>query len=141
MNSSTVLLLPIAHRILAQRENGRFGPEQVLQSKRQGTRSIKLIVALLNPVKGDQYGIPDFSCRRSSDGALRADHRWLPETARMVTAFEFALTKRIRHGSRGNQRSISTRLPFQRIVVTETHEHAGDFKECSSPCTCAKRPG
>ena len=51
MNSSTVLLLPIAHRILAQRENGRFGPEQVLQSKRQGTRSTKLIVALLNPVK------------------------------------------------------------------------------------------
>jgi hypothetical protein len=33
MNSSTVLLLPISHRILAQRENGRFGPEQVLQSK------------------------------------------------------------------------------------------------------------
>ena len=27
-------------------------------------------------------------------------------------------------------------LSFQRIVVIETHEHAGDFKECSSPVTC-----
>jgi hypothetical protein len=35
MNSSTVLLLPISHRILAQRKNGPFGSEQVLQSKRQ----------------------------------------------------------------------------------------------------------
>ena len=84
MNSSTVLLLPISHRILAQRENGRFGPEQVLQSKRQGRRSTKLIAALLNPVKGDQYGIPDFSCGGLDDGALRADHRGLFETARVV---------------------------------------------------------
>ena len=35
--------------------------------------------------KGGKYGIPDSSCRRISDGALRADHRRLPETARMVT--------------------------------------------------------
>jgi hypothetical protein len=35
--------------------------------------------------KAAKYGIPDSSCRRSSDGALRADHRRLPETARMVT--------------------------------------------------------
>ena len=48
-------------------------------------RSTKLIVALLKPVKGDQYGIPDFSCGRIDDGAVRADHRGLLETARMVT--------------------------------------------------------
>jgi hypothetical protein len=35
--------------------------------------------------KGAKYGIPDSSCRRINDGALRADHRGLPETARMVT--------------------------------------------------------
>jgi hypothetical protein len=84
MNSSTVLLLPIAHRILAQRKNGRFGPEQVLQSKSQEMWSTKLIVALLNRVKGDQYGIPDFSCGRIDDGSVRADHRGLFETAGMV---------------------------------------------------------
>jgi hypothetical protein len=47
--------------------------------------STKPIVALLKRVKGDQYGIPDFSCGRSNDGAVRADHRGLFETARMVT--------------------------------------------------------
>ena len=36
--------------------------------KPQGMRSTKLIVALLNRVKGDQYGIPDFSCGRIDDG-------------------------------------------------------------------------
>jgi hypothetical protein len=35
--------------------------------------------------KGANYGIPDCSCRRSNDGALRANHRRLPETGRMVT--------------------------------------------------------
>jgi hypothetical protein len=35
--------------------------------------------------KGAKYGISDFSCRRINNGALRADHRRLPETARMVT--------------------------------------------------------
>jgi hypothetical protein len=36
--------------------------------------------------QGDDYGVPDFSCGRSNDGALRADHSGLFETARMVTA-------------------------------------------------------
>jgi hypothetical protein len=36
--------------------------------------------------KGAKYGIPDSSCRRRNDGTLRADHRWLPETARMVNS-------------------------------------------------------
>src|SRR5215472_5197283 len=43
----------------------------------------------LRPYKaqeGANYGIPDFSCRRSNDGTLRADHNRLFETARMVTA-------------------------------------------------------
>jgi hypothetical protein len=35
--------------------------------------------------KGAKYGIPDSSCSSSNDGALRADYRRLPETARMVT--------------------------------------------------------
>lgn len=35
--------------------------------------------------KGASYGIPDSNCGRISDGALRADHSRLPETARMVT--------------------------------------------------------
>jgi hypothetical protein len=35
--------------------------------------------------KGAKYGIPNSSCRRINDGALCADHRRLPETARMVT--------------------------------------------------------
>ena len=35
--------------------------------------------------KGAKYGIPDSSCSSSNDGALRADHRRLPETAGMVT--------------------------------------------------------
>jgi len=35
--------------------------------------------------KGAKYGIPYSSCCSSNDGALRADHRRLPETARMVT--------------------------------------------------------
>jgi hypothetical protein len=64
--------------------------------------------------KGAKYGIPDSSCRRISDGALRADHRRLPETAGMVTAFEFALTKRARHGSRGNQRSIFDKIEMRK---------------------------
>ena len=34
--------------------------------------------------KGVKYGIPDSSCRRINGGALRAHHRRLPETARMV---------------------------------------------------------
>jgi hypothetical protein len=59
--------------------------EQFLQSKRQGMGSTKPIVALLKPVKGDQYGIPDFSCRRINDGALLANYSGLFETARMVT--------------------------------------------------------
>ena len=32
-------------------------------------------------VKGAKYGTPDSSCRRINDGAVRADHRRLPETA------------------------------------------------------------
>ena len=36
--------------------------------------------------KGAKYGIPDFNGRGSNDGALRADHNRLFETARMVTA-------------------------------------------------------
>ena len=35
--------------------------------------------------KRDNYGIPDFSCGRIDDGAVRADHHGLFETARMVT--------------------------------------------------------
>ena len=35
--------------------------------------------------KGAKYGTPDFSRSRNYDGAVRADHRRLPETARMVT--------------------------------------------------------
>lgn len=35
--------------------------------------------------KGDKYGKPDFSCRHSNDGALRADHSGLLKAARMVT--------------------------------------------------------
>ena len=59
--------------------------EQFLQSKRQGTPSTKRQVALSRP-QGITYGIPDCSCRRIDDGALRADHSGLFETARMVTA-------------------------------------------------------
>jgi hypothetical protein len=44
------------------------------------------MVALLNTHKGADYGIPDFSCRRINDGALRANHSGLFETARMVKA-------------------------------------------------------
>jgi hypothetical protein len=44
------------------------------------------MVALLNTHKGVKYGIPDFSCRRINDGAVRANHSGLFETARMVTA-------------------------------------------------------
>ena len=36
--------------------------------------------------KGDNHGIPDFSCRRINDGALRTNYRGLLETARMVKA-------------------------------------------------------
>ena len=39
--------------------------------------------------KGAEYGIPDSSCSSLNDGALRADHRRLPETAGMVTGFRF----------------------------------------------------
>jgi hypothetical protein len=48
MDSSTVLLLAISHPILARRENGRFRPEQVLQSKRQETWSTGADAALQN---------------------------------------------------------------------------------------------
>jgi hypothetical protein len=44
------------------------------------------MVALLTPVKEVTYGVPDFSCGRIDDGALRADHSGLFKTARMVTA-------------------------------------------------------
>lgn len=44
----------------------------------------KIAWRLTKTGKGAQYGIPDSSCRRSNDGALRADYRRLPETARMV---------------------------------------------------------
>ena len=36
--------------------------------------------------KRGRYGIPNFSCCRIDDGALRADHSGLFKTARMVTA-------------------------------------------------------
>jgi len=36
--------------------------------------------------KEDNYGVPDLSCRRINDGALRANHSGLFETARMVIA-------------------------------------------------------
>jgi hypothetical protein len=39
-----------------------------------------------NAKKEINYGIPDFSCRRINDGALRSNHRGLFEAARMVTA-------------------------------------------------------
>jgi hypothetical protein len=35
--------------------------------------------------KGVNHGIPDFTCGRIDDGAVRADHRGLLKTARMVT--------------------------------------------------------
>jgi hypothetical protein len=44
------------------------------------------MVALLNTHKGANYGIPDFSCRRINDGAVRTNHSGLFETARMVIA-------------------------------------------------------
>ena len=40
---------------------------------------------LTKDTKEVNYGIPDSSWRRISDGALRADHHRLFETARMVT--------------------------------------------------------
>jgi hypothetical protein len=46
-----VLPLAISHLILTRRENGCFYPKQFLQSKRQGTRSAKPVVALLKPIK------------------------------------------------------------------------------------------
>jgi hypothetical protein len=36
--------------------------------------------------QGDNYGVPDFSCRCINDGALRANHNRLLEAARMVKA-------------------------------------------------------
>ena len=36
--------------------------------------------------QGGNYGVPDFTCRRINDGALRGNHRGLFETARMVKA-------------------------------------------------------
>ena len=66
-------------------ENGWPQPEQFLQSKRQGTRSGETWHRVTKTGKGAKYGIPDSSCRRINDGALRADHGGLPGTTRMVT--------------------------------------------------------
>jgi hypothetical protein len=41
-------------------------------------------MAELPKPKGGNYGISDFSRGRVSEGALRTDHRRLPETAGMV---------------------------------------------------------
>jgi len=49
-------------------------------------RSTKPILTLLKQVKGDNYGIPDISRRRSNDGALRVHHNRVFETARVVTS-------------------------------------------------------
>jgi hypothetical protein len=46
-----VLPLAISNLILSRRESGCFDPAQFLQSKRQGTRSTKLMVGLLMPIK------------------------------------------------------------------------------------------
>jgi hypothetical protein len=51
MDSSTVLLLPISHPILAQQENGRFGTEQFLQSKSQEAWSTRCVAALTKRTK------------------------------------------------------------------------------------------
>jgi hypothetical protein len=50
-DSRAVLLLPIAHPILAQWANGRVVREQFLQSKKQGMWSTRSVAALLNPIK------------------------------------------------------------------------------------------
>ena len=60
------------------------GTWQFLQSKRQGTWSARRVAVLLKAHKGDNYGTPDSSCRRSNDGALRTDHSGLLKAARMV---------------------------------------------------------
>jgi hypothetical protein len=68
------------------------------------------MVGLLNTRKGVNYGVPDFSRRRIDDGALRANHSGLFETARMVTA----------NCNKGviNMHTLSTRLTKE-----EKHAH------------------
>jgi len=105
-----VLSLLIARLILGRWENSCFPPEQFLQSKRQGTPSTKPMVALPKPIKEISYGIPDFSWGRSNDGALRANHSGLSETARMVTAN--------RNGEVINMHTLSTPLSKE-----EKHAH------------------
>src|SRR5262245_62026563 len=39
-----------------------------------------------SPINGGKYERAYFGCTRNYDGALRADHTWLFETARMVIA-------------------------------------------------------
>jgi hypothetical protein len=95
-------------------------PEQFLQSKRQGMRSGKRIVALRKPGKGGNYGIPDFGCCRIDDWALRANYCRLFETARMVIV-------------KSKRRSASGRALAK---PTKAHFEAGLFgysSECQSP--------
>jgi hypothetical protein len=68
------------------------------------------MVALLNTHKGANYGIPDFSCCRINDGAVRANHSGLFETARMVTA-------------NCNEEVINMHTLSTRLTKEEKHAH------------------
>ena len=62
--------------------------------------------------------------------ALPFGRLWYEDTS---AAVDYA-----KHSSRSHDAVI--RVYDEAGNVIETHEHAGGFKQCSSPFTCAKRP-
>jgi hypothetical protein len=68
-----------------------------------------------------------------SSDALPFSRLWYGERNPISSAIAYA-----KHSSRSHDPVI--RVYDEAGDVIETHEHTGDFKQCSSPFTCAKRP-
>jgi hypothetical protein len=61
-----------------------FFAQAIFAKKKPSNAEQKSNRRITKPGKGGNYGIPDFTCRRIDDWALRANYCRLFETARMV---------------------------------------------------------
>jgi len=96
--------------------------EQFLQSEAQETRSTRFVDAVQDVQRSKSYGIPNSSRCRGRDGALRDDHRRLPETAGMVTAKgrDDCDNRRLSANAIfGKQKTINARFPLTDTIVLD----------------------
>ena len=127
----TVLLLRIASQTKVAFSHCYASLESFLKAKWHMIRppaptTIPMHVYEVRP-RTDKRGVDLIS------DAFRFGALWYAGPNAIRNAIGFA-----RHRSRSHDAVI--RIYDEAGNVIETHEHAGDFKECSSPFTCAKRP-